>query len=127
MVSSLQLTVVPRCFAEWVPPRGSTKALSSRAHVGTVRALTGDIGGSRVEAQFPGLTTSAAMARSFLHVALQTWDLNRVGAVTELLADELVANVVEHVHTPMTVRAIRDRSSLRVEVDDPSTDPPRLL
>jgi hypothetical protein len=67
------------------------------------------------------------MARSFLHDALHAWSLDLFAAITELLTDELVANVVEHVHTSMTVRAIWYPRALRVEVDDPSTDAPGLL
>jgi hypothetical protein len=67
------------------------------------------------------------MARSFLHDALHAWSLDLFAAITELLTDELVANVVEHVHTAMTVRAIWHPRALRVEVDDPSIEPPRLL
>jgi len=60
----------------------------------------------------------------FLRDALETWALDGFGAVTEVLADELVANVVRHVHAPMTFRACRLPGSIRVEVDDPSSDPP---
>jgi hypothetical protein len=65
-------------------------------------------------------------ARAFLRDALQTWQLDGFGDVTELLADELVCNVVRHVGRAMQLRAVRGASSIRIEVDDPSTEPPVL-
>jgi hypothetical protein len=61
-----------------------------------------------------------------LRAALHTWELDGFGHVTELLCDELVSNVVRHVGSPMTVRALRQPSSIRVEVDDDSADLPVL-
>ena len=47
--------------------------------------------------------------------------------MTELLTTELIANAVEHVGEPMTVRISRDTEAIRVEIDDPSpTEPIRL-
>ena len=80
--------------------------------------------GGRVETQFPSLSSSPALARAFLRNALQTWNLDGFGAVTELLTDELVSNVVRHVDGPMTVRALCTQGGLRIEVDDSSTRPP---
>jgi anti-sigma regulatory factor (Ser/Thr protein kinase) len=80
-----------------------------------------------VETQFPSLATSASSARAFLRAALETWRLDGFGDVTELLTDELVGNVVRHVGSPMTLRLVRHPDFIRVEVDDPSTNPPRLL
>jgi anti-sigma regulatory factor (Ser/Thr protein kinase) len=65
-------------------------------------------------------------ARQFLRTTLQTWKLDGVGDVTELLTDELVCNVVRHVGAPMQLRARRHPSAIRVEVDDPSPVPPVL-
>jgi anti-sigma regulatory factor (Ser/Thr protein kinase) len=59
-----------------------------------------------------------------LRAALQTWELDGFGKVTELLSDELVSNVVRHVGSPMTVRALRQPSSIRIEVEDSSTELP---
>jgi anti-sigma regulatory factor (Ser/Thr protein kinase) len=61
-----------------------------------------------------------------LRAALQTWELDGLGEVTELLTSELVSNVVRHVGSPMTVRALCQPSRIRVEVDDPSPEPPVL-
>jgi hypothetical protein len=77
-----------------------------------------------VETHLPSLPASPRAARAFLREALQTWNLDAFGEVTEVLTDELVANVVRHVDAPMTVRAYRRSASIRVEVDDPSNDPP---
>jgi anti-sigma regulatory factor (Ser/Thr protein kinase) len=81
----------------------------------------------QVETQLPSLVTTPSTARAFLRNALQTWKLDGLGEITELLADELVANVVRHVGQPMTVRAIRNEGHIRVEVDDPSPEPPVLV
>jgi anti-sigma regulatory factor (Ser/Thr protein kinase) len=59
-----------------------------------------------------------------LRATLQTWELDGFGEVTELLTSELVTNVVRHVGSPMTVRAVRHPSRIRVEVDDTSPEPP---
>jgi anti-sigma regulatory factor (Ser/Thr protein kinase) len=81
----------------------------------------------RVETQLPSLVTTPSTVRAFLRTALETWQLDGLGEITELLADELVANVVRHVGQPMTVRAIRTDDRVRVEVDDPSPEPPVLV
>jgi anti-sigma regulatory factor (Ser/Thr protein kinase) len=77
-----------------------------------------------VETQFPSLASTPASARAFLREALRTWALDGLGEVVELLTGELVSNVVRHVDAPMTVRAIVGPSCVRVEVIDPSPDPP---
>jgi serine/threonine-protein kinase RsbW len=79
-----------------------------------------------VETQFPGTPDSPQSARAFLRAALETWQLDGFGEVTELLTDELVANVVRHVGSPLTLRAKTDGPTLRIEVEDPSTEPPIL-
>ena len=79
---------------------------------------------NQVEAHLPALATSPSEARSFLRAALHTWELDGFGDVTEVLTTELVSNVVRHVGEPMTLRALRQPASIRVEVDDPSADAP---
>ena len=79
-----------------------------------------------VETQFPATPEAPQSARAFLRAALETWRLDGFGQVTELLTDELVANVVRHVGSPLTLRATKEGATLRIEVDDPSTDPPVL-
>jgi anti-sigma regulatory factor (Ser/Thr protein kinase) len=80
----------------------------------------------QVETQFPSTASTPAWVRGFLRATLHTWELDGFGKITELLSDELVSNVVRHVGSPMTVRALRQPTSIRVEVDDPSTEPPIL-
>src|SRR5436190_15595361 len=80
----------------------------------------------RMRRQFPGVPTASTSARAFLRAALQTWELDGLGEVTELLTSELVSNIVRHVGSAMTVRALRQPSRIRLEVDDPNPEPPVL-
>jgi anti-sigma regulatory factor (Ser/Thr protein kinase) len=82
--------------------------------------------GRSVTIELPSSTHTPRAARAFLRDTLQTWELDGFGDVTELLADELVCNVVRHVGAPMQLRAVRRPSLIRIEVDDPSTEPPVL-
>jgi anti-sigma regulatory factor (Ser/Thr protein kinase) len=79
-----------------------------------------------VETDLPGVATTPMAARAFLRSTLQTWKLDGLGEVTELLTNELVSNVVRHVGTGMRLRAIRHPGAIRVEVDDPSTRRPTV-
>jgi anti-sigma regulatory factor (Ser/Thr protein kinase) len=79
-----------------------------------------------VEMHLAPVVQAPQMARAFLRDTLHTWDLDGFGEVTELLVSELVANVVTHVHSPMTLRAELADETLRVAVDDESYDPPVL-
>jgi hypothetical protein len=63
-------------------------------------------------------------ARTFVRDALRSWGVRDVDDLAELLTDELVNNVVCHVGSLMEVRARRRKSSIRIEVDDASTQPP---
>jgi anti-sigma regulatory factor (Ser/Thr protein kinase) len=77
-----------------------------------------------VETQLPSSTSSPQLARAFLRSALETWNLDGFGEITELLVTELVANVVTHVGTPMTLRVAHSPSTMRVEIDDASSEVP---
>lgn len=77
-----------------------------------------------VETQLPSSVSSPQLARAFLRSTLETWKLDGYGDVTELLVTELVANVVTHVGAPMTLRVLKNRSRMRVEIEDPSTEIP---
>ena len=79
-----------------------------------------------VEATFTPSLTAPRDAREFLRSALATQSLDGLGEVSELLATELVANVVRHVGSDATVRVSPTRDGVRVEVDDASTDVPVL-
>ena len=78
------------------------------------------------ETELPPTNRAPQLVRGWLRSTLQTWSLDGFGDVTELLATELVSNVVMHVHEPMSVRVSRMSDSIRVEVEDPSPDPPTL-
>ena len=77
----------------------------------------------RVFSPSPG---AARAAREFLRDVLATQRMDGFGEVTELLTTELVSNVVDHVGSVITVRVDASAGSLRVEVDDTSTDAPVL-
>ena len=77
-----------------------------------------------VETQLPSSVSSPQLARAFLRSTLETWKLDGFGDVTELLVTELVANVVTHVGSPMTLRVQRNHTTMRVEIEDPSPDVP---
>jgi anti-sigma regulatory factor (Ser/Thr protein kinase) len=81
-----------------------------------------------VEVALPAHTHAPADARALLRDALHTWELDGLGDVTEIIVTELVANVVRHVGTTMTLRisATADRSMVRIEVDDPSSRDPEV-
>jgi anti-sigma regulatory factor (Ser/Thr protein kinase) len=74
----------------------------------------------------PNDVRAPAAAREVLRGALPTSARDGIGQIIELLTDELVSNVVCHVGAPMQLRAFRDPSSVRIEVDDPSTECPVL-
>jgi anti-sigma regulatory factor (Ser/Thr protein kinase) len=64
--------------------------------------------------------------REFLREALATHNLDGYGEVTELLATELVTNVVDHVGCDIVVRLHASPGAIRVEVDDTSTGAPAV-
>ena len=78
------------------------------------------------ETQLASVTTASATARAFLRETLETWELDGLGHVTELLTSELVSNAVRHGGSPITLRAVRHRSRLRIEVEDAAPATPRL-
>jgi hypothetical protein len=82
--------------------------------------------GARMTVQLSSSAEAPRAARAFRRDTLGSGAIDGVGDVTELLADELVSNVVRHVGAPMQLRAVWRGSSIRVEVDDPSTEPPVL-
>lgn len=79
-----------------------------------------------VQTQFPSTETASRSARAFLRASLETWALDGLGEVTELLTSELVSNVVRHVGSDIVLRAIRDDDQVRVEVDDTSAALPEI-
>jgi hypothetical protein len=81
-----------------------------------------------IETALPASRHAPSDARALLRNALHTWALDGLGDVSELIVSELVSNVVCHVGTPMTLRVTvtRDRSVLRIEVDDSSAAIPEV-
>src|SRR5688572_9385124 len=80
-----------------------------------------------LETQLPATAVAAAEARGFLRAVLETWALDGLGDVTELLATELVTNALRHAGGPVTLRVAADADRIRVEVDDPvRTEPVKL-
>lgn len=80
-------------------------------------------GMATVETALPSGFGAPRIARAFLRAALQTWHLDRVGDVGDvvaLLASELVNNAILHVGGAPTMRMTRSVSCIRVEVDDAS-------
>ena len=78
-----------------------------------------------LELQLPANSAAARCARVFVRNSLVA-PFDCVGAVAELLATELVTNVVCHTGSDVTVRVRPGSRCLRVEVDDASTHPPVL-
>ena len=81
---------------------------------------------SRRSAELPATRDAPAAIRAFLRAVLSSSPPDAI-AVVELLASELVSNVVRHVGSPMTVRVGRHGPAVRVEVDDEGDTPPILL
>ncbi|GAB3598260.1 hypothetical protein GCM10027446_28050 [Angustibacter peucedani] len=76
----------------------------------------------------PAHPRSPRDARAFVRDTLRRWRLDSLSAEAELLASELVTNVVLHVGTPLRVTLVRDdgqHEALRVEVADGSRREPR--
>lgn len=68
---------------------------------------------------------AAGMARGHVREQLSAWGLEELTPTTELLASELVGNVVRHGKGPMTLRLLRD-IDLVCEVSDDSLTMPRI-
>jgi PAS domain S-box-containing protein len=68
---------------------------------------------------------AASAARQHVRETLGAWHLNDLALTTEMLASELVANVVRHARGPARLRLLRSRS-LVCEVFDGSLTTPRI-
>jgi anti-sigma regulatory factor (Ser/Thr protein kinase) len=79
-----------------------------------------------IETHLAGTAAAERAARTFVRSALEQWDVARSPDVAELLTAELVANVVVHAHSDVTVRACIEHDALRIEVDDDCFDLPHL-
>ncbi|MEV6864883.1 SpoIIE family protein phosphatase [Streptosporangium subroseum] len=68
---------------------------------------------------------AAGVARQHVREQLSTWGLDDLATTTELLASELIGNVVRHAKGPILLRLLRSRS-LICEVYDRSLTTPRI-
>ncbi|MGV9704353.1 SpoIIE family protein phosphatase [Streptomyces sp. NPDC003483] len=73
----------------------------------------------------PDNPRAAKQAREHVHAQLAAWDLDELAVTTELLASELVGNVIRHAKGPIRLRLLRSRS-LTCEVYDGSLSTPRI-
>ncbi len=73
----------------------------------------------------PEESIAACVAREHIRRQLGEWSLDDLVMVTELVASELVANVVRHARGPVRLRLMRSRS-LICEVSDGSLTTPRV-
>jgi anti-sigma regulatory factor (Ser/Thr protein kinase) len=90
---------------------------------------TKDVGNFEIgHARFPIESASVGCVRQFLKALLGAWSIPDT-ADAELLASEIVTNVVRHVGgrplTTMHIRVLRVGERVRVEVQDPSSEPPK--
>ncbi|WP_434481666.1 ATP-binding protein [Streptomyces sp. NBC_01340] len=69
--------------------------------------------------------TAAGQARAHVRAQLAAWNLDELIMTTELVASELVGNVVRHARGPITLRLLRGRT-LICEVADASPAMPRI-
>lgn len=69
--------------------------------------------------------TAAGQARAHVRAQLAAWNLDDLIMTTELVASELVGNVVRHARGPITLRLLRGRT-LICEVADASPAMPRI-
>ncbi|MEU6656108.1 SpoIIE family protein phosphatase [Streptomyces sp. NPDC046900] len=68
---------------------------------------------------------AAGQAREFVRQQLAAWGLDDLAITTELLASELIGNVIRHAKGPIRLRLLRSRS-LTCEVYDGSLSTPRI-
>ncbi|WP_234356997.1 SpoIIE family protein phosphatase [Streptomyces sp. NBRC 110028] len=75
--------------------------------------------------RLPDEPVAASLARDHVRGLLREWHLDELVMTTELLASELVGNVVRHAKGPVHLRLLRGRS-LICEVSDGSATTPRI-
>ena len=73
----------------------------------------------------PASPLAAGTARHHIRAQLATWHLDELADSTELIASELIANVIRHAHGPIRLRLIRG-NDLVCEVFDGSETTPRI-
>ncbi|WP_330286095.1 SpoIIE family protein phosphatase [Streptomyces sp. NBC_00576] len=75
--------------------------------------------------QLPEDPRAAGQARRHIRQQLRVWDLDDLTMTTEIIASELVGNVVRHAKGPVHLRLLRS-TSLICEVSDGSLTTPRI-
>ncbi len=80
----------------------------------------------QVGAGFAASAQAVPLSREFLRDHLPQWGADDLEADASLLLTELVANVVRHARTPLTVRIELEPPTLRVEVCDGSPKMPEI-
>ncbi|MEU4098850.1 SpoIIE family protein phosphatase [Streptomyces sp. NPDC026673] len=103
-------------------PVGRTTSDDIALLVARVHTLASDRMASWVLPEDP---RAAGMARGHVREQLSAWGLDELTPTTELLASELVGNVIRHGRGPMTLRLLRD-IDLVCEVSDESLTMPRI-
>jgi anti-anti-sigma regulatory factor len=81
----------------------------------------------RVRVQLAGDTTSAARARQVVEETCQRWGLDALGESAQLIASELVSNVVRHTGCAPSLRLEWNGTQFVVAVSDGDPQPPRLV
>ncbi|MFE3450776.1 ATP-binding protein [Nonomuraea sp. NPDC059194] len=74
----------------------------------------------------PADLSSVPKARRLTRTRLAAWGLEKVGDVVELLVSELVTNALRHTSGPCRLSLTAEDGLLRCEIEDTSTDQPRL-
>ena len=78
----------------------------------------------QAKAQMAGEPASAGSARSFVADTLQRWDAANDLDTVSLLVSELVSNAIIHARSDFEVSVLLRGHTIRIEVDDQSTDVP---
>ncbi|MEU0931281.1 ATP-binding SpoIIE family protein phosphatase [Streptomyces malaysiensis] len=104
-----------------LPQHGQTidDAVLLIAHTGAVNAS--DV----ATCVLPDDPRAAGQAREFVRERLDVWGLDELAITTELLASELVGNVIRHAEGPIRLRLLNSRC-LTCEVYDGSLSTPRI-
>jgi hypothetical protein len=103
-------------------PAGQQRADDAALLVVRVHATAADAIASW---SLPEEPQAAHTARQHVHDQLAAWHLDGLAASTEMLASELVANVIRHARGPIRLRLLRSRT-LICEVCDGSQTTPRI-
>jgi anti-sigma regulatory factor (Ser/Thr protein kinase) len=77
----------------------------------------------RAQQTFPPELVSAARARRFAEITLESWSCHEVVDSARLLLSELVVNAVLHARTPVSIRMSCDDGVVRFEVEDADPTP----